>query len=205
MIIYTVTKAVRDAIVAALIAHAEDPRMGGALRRVSRQDSPAVLAGIISAWPAEADGRFRIALPDVPGTLVWRAYVIAEITAGRGRLSVVDEYAAKFGIDHPKPAFEYVCSKMRGRGVRPCASAKHDSWATTTLWIMQLSHPRKLMTPTSWRARAVAHEKYAEAGLTLPVGNIWYPKATILFVTPKPVKPQPTLTPADDAAIAELA
>jgi hypothetical protein len=210
MIIYTLTKAVRDDVVAALRLHQDDPRMaGGFTVKVTRNEIPAALAGTIEVWPAEPNGTYKVALPDVAGALVWRAYAIAEIGAGRGGLAAVDEYAKRLGVVHLDEAFAYICDQMRGRGIRPCSDADHDSWTEATRWVTCDGHtdePRKRWARSAWRGRAHAHETYAAAGLVVPGRNTWHPLATLLFVTPRPepVFVSTALTPEEDAALARL-
>jgi hypothetical protein len=175
--------------------HGTDARLSGALGRVLREDSPLAVGGIICAWPAESDGRFRIALSDVAGNIVWRAFAIAEIATGRGRLSAVDEYAARFAS-----------------GVSPCVDANRDSWTRATEWILRDGIPdacKRWPDPHKRRAHchqlAKAHERYAAAGLAMPDQDLWRPRATLLFLTPKPVETQQTLAPADEEALTWLA
>ncbi|HEX7883583.1 MAG TPA: hypothetical protein VF499_12695 [Afipia sp.] len=212
MIVYTVTEAVRDAIVAALNAHAEHPSLFGALGRITREDNPKVLAGFISIWAADADGKYRIARSDVGGALIWRAHAIAEIAAGRGRLADLADYKAVLGIDETQPAFDYVCHQMKRRCIRPCATADHDSWTAATEWVVRdgdVPDPRTRWVRDALYSRQAAYRSYAAAGLAMPGQDSQRPGATLLFVTPKPthkLPPKPRLTAAeDDAIIAEFA
>ncbi|HEX7883559.1 MAG TPA: hypothetical protein VF499_12560 [Afipia sp.] len=207
MIIYTMTAEAKTASVAALNAHAEDPRLPGALGRVSRQDAPPFLSDFISVWPAEADGRYRIALPDVAGVLVWRAHAIAEIAAGRGRLADLADYQAALGIDETQPAFDYVCHQMKRRYIRPCATADHDSWTAATEWVVRdgdVPDPRTRWVRDALYSRQAAYRSYVAAGLAMPGQDSQRPRASLLFVTPKPahkLPPKPKLTAAEDDAI----
>lgn len=150
MIIYNLTKEVRDDVIAALRLHQDDPRLaGGFTVKVTRNEIPAALADTIEVWPPALDGTYKIALSDVAGALVWRAYAIAEIAAGRGRLAAVDDYVKRLGIVHPAEAFAYICDQMRGRGIRPCRDADHDCWTEATRWLKCDGHtdePRKRWT-----------------------------------------------------------
>lgn len=208
MITYKVTAETKSALVAALAARGDDPRMSGALGRVAREEATPFLAGFISVWPAEANGSHRIALSDVAATLVWRAYAIAEIAAGRGRLADLADYQVSLGVDETQPAFDYVCHQMKGSGIRPCATADHDGWTAATEWVVRdgdLPDPRTRWVRDAFYSRYATYRRYAALGLAMPGQDSQRPKATLLFVTPKPTKPQPTLTSAEDAAIAELA
>jgi hypothetical protein len=209
MIIYTLSAETKAAIIVALVNHGADPRMSGALDRVPREETPLALSGIITAWPTDANGMFRISLSDVAGALVWRAYVIAEIAAGRGRMFDIVSYADRVGVE-TSPAYDYVKAQMKGRGVRPVGEndAGRRFWSDSVLWVFadgDVAEPRKRWASSAWRGRAVAHETLAAAGLAVAGRSTWRPQATLLFATPKLVKPAPALAPADEAALAELA
>lgn len=154
MIIYPLTKAVRDDVTASLRLHQDDPRVAGGFK-VKRDEIPAALAVVVGIWPSEPDGTYKIALSDVSGALVWRAYAIAEIGAGRGRLAAVDEYAKRLGVVHLDEAFAYICDQMRGRRIRPCRGADHDCWADATRWVTCDGHtvePRRRWARSAARA-----------------------------------------------------
>ena len=211
MIIYTFNKAVRDDVTASLRLHQDDPRMAGGFKvKVARDEIPAALAVVVGIWPSEPDGTYKIALSDVGGALVWRAYAIAEIGAGRGRLAAVDEYAKRLGVVHLDKAFAYICDQMRGRRIRPCRDVDHDCWAEATRWVTCDGHtvePRRRWARSAWRGRASAHEAFVAARLAVPGRSTWNPQAAMLFVTPRP-EPQPAstmLTQAEDTALARLA
>ncbi|SDG59782.1 hypothetical protein SAMN05216338_1001857 [Bradyrhizobium sp. Rc2d] len=211
MIIYTITKAVRDNVTAVLRLHHDDPRMAGGFKvKVRRDELPGSLAAVVDAWPAEQDGTYKIALSEVAGALVWRAYAIAEIAAGRGKLAAVDEYGKRLGVAHFDTAFAYVCDQMRGHGIRPCSDADRDCWSEATHWVTRDGYtvePRGRWARSTWARRAIAHEAFAAAGLARPGRNTWHPEATMLFVAPRPER-QPastTLTEEEDAALASLA
>lgn len=211
MIVFSVNKAMRDCIVAALRIHHDDHRMlGGLTAKIKREEIPAALAGLFDIWPADQDGAYRVALSDVGGTLVWRAYAIAEIAAGRGTLATLDKHSKRFGVVRFDPAFAYICDQMRGRGVRPCSDADRDCWADTTSWVVNdgfAGEPRKRWARSTWARRANTHEAYAVAGLAKRGCSTWYPEATLLFVTPRPEPAlvHAVLSPEDDAAMANLA
>jgi hypothetical protein len=46
---------------------------------------------------------------------------------------------------------------------------------------------------SAWRGRARTHEACAAVGLTLPGRNVWHPRATMLFLTPREVLLPPAL------------
>ena len=127
MNICSMNKSTLERVIAALRVHHDDPRMGGGLAaKIKREEMPASLAGLFGVWPADEDGIYRIPLTDNGLALVWRAYAIAEIAAGRGRLASLDKHSECLGIVNFDPAFVYVCDQMRGRGVRPCLPPKLD-------------------------------------------------------------------------------
>jgi hypothetical protein len=210
MIVYTVNAETKAEIIGALSAHGTDPRMSGALGRVKREDSPLAIAGIVEAWPADADGRYRISLSYTAGTLVWRAYAIAYIARGgnHGRLGSIRWFEDVLGVA-TEPAYEYVCHQVKGRGVRPCANASRMSWSSATKWVVEdgdIPEPRRRWARSTWRGRAVAHDTYREIGLALtPNRGAWSPCATLLFHTPKSTPVQPMLSPADEAALMKFA
>jgi hypothetical protein len=208
MILFTTNAETKDSMVAALAAHGTDRLAVAGLGRVRREDSALATGAVIAAWPADDDGSYRIALNDPAAMIAWRAFILAEIAAGRGeRTKHRAGYCAALGIQ-TEPAYEYACAAAKGYGVRPCADADHDSWSNATEWVVAsggAADPRKRWARSSWRGRANAHEALAAAGLALPVRNTWSPIATCLFSQPKRVVPTPVLTLAEDDAIASLA
>jgi hypothetical protein len=211
MNICSISKSTLECVIAALRVHQDDPRMvGGLPAKVKREEMPASLAHLCEVWPADADGTYRIALSDVSVALVWRAYAIAEIVAGRGRLATLDEHSKALGIPNFDPAFDYVCDQMRGRGVRPCSDAYRDSWTDVTDWVVNdgcADEPRERWARSAWARRANAHEAYVAAGLAKRGRTIWCPEATLLFVTPRSeaALAHPALAVEDEAALANLA
>lgn len=209
MIIFNLTSQAKTRIATAIrTIDGDEPLLSGAIGRRAKTDAPIILAGVIDVWPADSDGIHRVALSDAAGAVVWRAFAVTEITAGRGRLKAVDEYTALFGIRHPEPAYEYVCAQMKGRGIRPCSDVDHDDWAEATRWVVAdggTRDPRRSWAKSAWRGRAVAHEAYAQAGLTLPMLGTWDPRPSILFVTPSLEPVRPSMSLEDDAALADLA
>ncbi|MBB5046855.1 hypothetical protein HNR60_001604 [Rhodopseudomonas rhenobacensis] len=206
MIIYTMTQETKTALVAALRAHGTDPLATCGLGRIRRDDDALATEGIVAAWPADADGMYRIALDDKSGLLAWRCYMLAEIAAGRGRLADRDDYESALGIS-TVPAFEYVCAAAKGRGVRPCRDADHDFWSSGTSWVVnpdRAREPKGRFSGSAWRGRADTHRALAGAGLALPGRNVWSPVATALFVQPRPAPAPVAMAAEDDAAICDL-
>ncbi|MGJ4932251.1 hypothetical protein ACQR1I_35475 [Bradyrhizobium sp. HKCCYLS2038] len=209
MITFSMDKSVRDSIVAALRFHHDDPRLFGRLTgAIRREEMPSWLAILCEVSPAERDGTYRFAITDAGGALVWRAYAIAEITAGRGRLATLRAHSTSLGIKSFEPAFDYICRQMQGRGVRPCRDGRHNCWSDVTDWVVNdgaAEEPRKRWARSTWGRRARAHEAYIAAGLANGGTNVWRPEATLLFVTPRAEPTPKTLSPADDAFLASLA
>ncbi|MBP1294130.1 MULTISPECIES: hypothetical protein [Bradyrhizobium] len=210
MNICSMNKATLERVIAALRVHHNDPRMGGGLAaKIKREEMPASLAGLFEVWPADEDGTYRLAVTDNGLALVWRAYAIAEIAAGRGRLASLDKHSECLGIVNFDPAFDYVCDQMRGRGVRPCSDACRQSWTDVTDWVVNdgvADEPRKRWAQSAWARRASAHRAYVAAGLARRGCDIWHPEATLLFVTPRPraTPVHETLSNEDEAALANL-
>lgn len=210
MNICSMNKSTLERVIAALRVRHDDPRMGGGLvGKIKRDEMPAALASLFDVWPADEDGTFRLALTDNGLALVWRAYAIEEIAAGRGRLTTLDEHSERLRITHFDPAFDYVCDQMRGRGVRPCSEAYRYSWTNVTDWVVKdgsADEPRKRWAKSSWARRAKAHRAYVAAGLARPGCDIWHPEATLLFVTPRPEATlvHETLSKEDEAALANF-
>lgn len=204
MIRYTMTTETKDALHAALQAHGADHLAPAGLGRVSRDDSALATAAIIGAWPADADGMHRLALNDEAGLIAWRAYILAEIAARRGRRADIAKYGADLGVQ-TEDAYDYVTTVVRGTGLRPCTGIY---WSERTKWVAcsgEVAEPRKRWASSACRARANAHRIFAEVGLTLPNQPTWHPVATALFDVPVRIAPAPMLAPADDAAIADVA
>ncbi|UYO45727.1 hypothetical protein KQX63_06855 [Rhodopseudomonas palustris] len=207
MILYTVTEETRDAVVAALGAHGSDRLATIGIGRIRREDSVPVTAAIVAAWPADDDGLHRIWLSNTAGYIAWRAFILGEIAAGRGLRSAIDSYKAALGIE-TVPAFDYVCSVVQGKGLRPCKDAGRCCWSAGVTWVVadgNMDHPRKKWKSSAWYQRAHAHEVLADVGLALPGQYRWSPRATALFCQPRLTTPRPVLSPADDAAIAAIA
>lgn len=193
----------RAAMVVALQAHGTDRLSVAGLGRVHRNDSALVTAAIVSVWPAEADGTLKVALTDVAGFIAWRAFILAEIAAGRGKRSDIAGYCATLGVE-TREAYEYVCVAAKGHGVRPCADADHDDWSEGTGWVAfsgRSAEPRNRWARSAWARRANAHRSLAAAGLALPGQPTWCPVATCLFDEPAPVAPMHMLSPTDAAAL----
>ncbi|MGY0572794.1 hypothetical protein ACTGJ9_018365 [Bradyrhizobium sp. RDM12] len=201
MIIYTVDAKIKAALVASLTAHGTDRLVLAGLGRVSRENSAAATASIIAVWPAEPEGSYRIALSDVAGYIVWRAYICAEIGAGRGRREDIAKYQAALGVQ-TKAAYSYVAAIAKGSSMRPCCGS---AWSDNTRWVVcsgDAEEPRRRWARSAWAARARAHRILTEFGLSLPRQSTWRPIATALFDEPVCVVP---LAPEDDAALSLLA
>lgn len=208
MINYVMNSKTKAAVVAALAEHGTDRLTMLGLGRIRREDCALATATVLSAWPADADGMYRVALSDTAALIVWRAYILAEIAAGRGRRADLDGYCARLGV-RTEPAYEYVVAAVRGCGIRirPCADADHDSWSAGVEWVVEnggLPDPRKTWASSAWSQRARAHRALAEVGLALPGRRTWDPASTCLFDQPERAIATPTLTPAESDALADL-
>jgi hypothetical protein len=204
MIVFTMDAVTKAAVVAALEAHGADTLTLVGLGRVRAEDSALATGAVMSVWPADDDGKFRIALTDTAGVIAWRAYMAAEIAADRGKRMHLGRYGDALGVDF-RTDYKYVAEAVKGTGLRPVSGA---SWSDGTMWVAcdgDVADPRKRWARSAWRGRATAHEKLAEVGLAVRGQPTWKPLATCLFDAPMAVTPSPVLAPADDAAIAELA
>ncbi|WP_340672385.1 hypothetical protein [Bradyrhizobium ottawaense] len=204
MIIFSVNREFKAALVAGLTAHGTDPLVLSGLGRMSRENSAAAIAAVIAAWPAEPDGRYRIALSDVAGYIVWRSFVCSEIALGRGKRDDVATYRAALGIQ-TKAAYDYVAAVVKGSRMRPCSGR---TWSDNTRWVVfssKIEEPRARWSRSAWAARARAHKVLADAGLALPRQPMWKPVATALFEEPQLFEACAVLSPEDDAALATLA
>ena len=207
MIVFTMTDTTKAAMVAALAAHGTDRLAVLGLGRVQREDSALATGAVMAAWPMDQDGLHRVHVSDDAGYIAWRAFIIAEIAAGRGLREKLDGYREALGIE-TRPAYDYVCLATKGLGIRPCKDADHDEWSTGTTYVVlsgAMTEPRKRWAKSAWHQRAKAHEALVEAGLAVPGRNTWYPQAYCLFDEPKRVVPAPTLSPAEDDALSSLA
>jgi hypothetical protein len=204
MIIYTMTAQTKAAMVAALEAHGADRLALAGLGRVSKDDCALATAAIVSVWPADADGMYRVALKATAGLIAWRTYMLAEIAAGCGKRRNIGRYCDALGVE-VYTAYDYVVAALKGTGMRPLAGI---SWSDNMMWLAcdgEVAEPRKRWARSAWRGRAKAHETLAEVGLAVRGQPTWNPLATCLFDAPLSVTPAPALAPVDDAAIAELA
>jgi hypothetical protein len=218
MITFTVTLEVRDAIAIALVAHASDPRMAGALGRVKKADAPLTTAGIVRFWPADSDGRCRIALNCVAGTLVWRAMAIADCVAGR---DITADLAGRLGVT-VEDAFLYVlkCASKVGHRCDPYVESSQEpngrQWTRAIKHILagrQIGVPYDGMDNLPRFDNDKKRRNYASmdrAGLMLQptlddLGVYFRPRASSLFLTPVPNLVTMTFSVADDEAIAGLA
>lgn len=187
MMTITITAATQALLLAALDAHATDDAIGLKTRR--RDEDPRIVAPVVAAWPADADGLFRIALSLRDLTIVWRAYSLNEIAAGRGLCNDADEYGAKLGLTENDltPAYGYVADRLRGHGVR-AVDGDRRNWTKLALWVRldgNTRKPKDKYASTEWRSRARMHEACAAVGLAMPGRNTWDPRATTLFLTPR--------------------
>lgn len=203
MIIFSVSREFKAALVAGLTAHGTDRLVLAGLGRVSRENSAAAIAAVIAAWPAEPDGRYRIALSDVAGYIVWRSFVCSEIALGRGKRDDVATYRAAPGIE-TKAAYDYVAAVVKaaacGRAPAERGLTIRGGWS-----LAPKSKSLARVGRSAWVARARAHKVLADAGLALPRQPTWKPIATALFDEPKRVEAPPVLSAEDDAALAALA
>ena len=217
MITMTTTLAMRDELAVALVAYAADPRMAGALGRVKKVDHPLTCAALVRVWPSDADGRCRIALSDVAGTLAWRAMAIADIVAGRdisadlaGRLGVtveaafayIDKYSASIG--HRWPAYT---EPSRGQCGRRWTGATERILAGRPIPVPEDGMDN--MPRFDKNRRRMVYTSISRAGLMLPPtldasGLFFRPRASSLFLTPVPDLVTVSFSAADEVAIAEL-
>jgi hypothetical protein len=177
----------RQTLLAALDAHAMDHSIGVKIRR--RDEDRRTIAATVAAWPADADGLFRIALPHRDLTILWRAWALAEIAAGRGARAAADEYAAKLNLTIAPDltdAYDYVAARLAGSGVHG-TNGSRTGWTQSAMWVLgdgETRKPYRRYEASGWRSRARAHDACAATGLALPGRNTWHPKATMLFLTP---------------------
>jgi hypothetical protein len=208
MISFRTGASTRDALATALRSYQDDPRLRAGLKGLTRDEAPVILSHVVAVWPAEADGSFRLAFSDNGGEVVWRAFCLAEIAAGRGLRQNSGSYEKSLGVTL-EPAFEAVCALTHGLSIRPCLDKHHKHWSQGTAWIYadrDMPDPkRKKFASTAWRQRARAHEIYAGMGLAVAGRGIWNPQATILFDRPTRTKPPPVFDLSDEAAISALA
>ncbi|OYU91972.1 MAG: hypothetical protein CFE29_03755 [Bradyrhizobiaceae bacterium PARB1] len=208
MRIFKTTVQVRDYIAEALRDRADHDMLTAGLGRVESSDRPGLLPYAIDSWDPDANGICEIKMRDQAGLIAWRAFVLAELAAGRGRLSDLPAIEKKLGIEETEPAFDFVKAVVKGSGARPTDGY---SWSAGVEWVVEggaMPDPRKRWARSAWRARAAAHELCAENRLTLPMTNKWQPRPTALFRQPKvhvPPPPRVELTIEDEAMLAELA
>jgi hypothetical protein len=210
MLTITVTAETKALLLAALDAHATDGAIGLKTRR--RDEDPRIVAPVVAAWPADADGMYRIALSLRDLTILWRAYSLAEIAAGRGQRAAAHEYAAALGLTigvDLVDAYGYVAQRLAGSGVRG-VNGSRDGWTKPCLWVVrdgETRKPKHQYANSEWRSRARTHEACAAVGLAMPGRNTWDPRATMLFLTPREKlqsAPALALSPVEDEAIEGL-
>lgn len=204
MIIFSVDQESKAALIASLTAHGTNRLVLAGLGRVPRENSAAAIASIIAAWPQEPNGLYQIALGDMAGYIVWRAFVCSEIAAGRGKRDDIATYRSALGVQ-TVAAYDYVAAVVKGSRMRPCTDR---TWSDNAHWVVCSSNteePRARWSRSAWAARARAHKILADAGLALPRQPTWRPVATALFEEPKRVEARPFLSSEDDAALAALA
>ncbi|MCU1349616.1 MAG: hypothetical protein JWO56_2646 [Acidobacteria bacterium] len=204
MIVYRLAPETAAAMAEALRAHGADRLAVAGLGAVRREDTALPTAAVVEAWP-ETDGVRRVALSDAAGAIAWRAFVLAEVAAGRMRL--LRWYEETLGVEM-RPAYGYVCAVMKGSGHRACSSAKREGWTLATHWVLDPEgqpDPRGKWKQSIWHARSTTHRAYAAAGLAVAGRKVWNPIATALFHEPVPVVPPPALNLAEEAALRELA
>jgi hypothetical protein len=194
----------KAAVLAALQAYALAPEILVPIRK--RDDNPRVIALIIESRPADPDGTFRIGLSFLFLTVLWRAYAMYEIAAGRGLRKNAEKYAADLGVELI-PAYDYVARRLKGSGSRS-TNGDRTAWTKAFQWVRYdgaVNKPGGRYARSAWRARAIAHEVCIAAGLALPGGGPWKPTATMLFATPKEQMAPPTLDKIDADARAAWA
>jgi hypothetical protein len=210
MMTITVTAERKGLLLAALDAHATDDALGLKTRR--RNEDPRIVAPVVAAWAADADGMFRIALSLRDLTITWRAYSLHEIAAGRGQRAAAHDYAAALGLTigvDLVDAYEYVAQRLAGSGVRG-VNGDRDGWTQPCRWVIcdgETPQPKHRYAASEWRRRARTHEACADVGLALRGRNTWHPRATLLFLTPREksqTAPAPALSAVEDDAIEGL-
>jgi hypothetical protein len=198
-----ITAETKTAVLAALNAYALAPEILVTIRK--HDDNPRVIALIIEPWPADEDDMFTIGLLFAHLTILWRAYALYEIAAGRGLRKDADKYAAQLGIKLV-PAFDYVAKRLKGTRTRG-VNGSRTAWTNGFEWVRydgDVRKPGPKFARSAWRARAVAHTACIAAGLALPGRNTWNPQATMLFATPEAQIAPPTLAKVDADALATL-
>jgi hypothetical protein len=125
------TAETKIAVLAALYAYALAPEILVTIRK--HDDNPRVIALIIESWPPDEDGKFTIGLLFTHLTILWRAWALYEIAAGRGLHKNSEEYAAKLGIKII-PAFDYVARRLKGTGSRS-TNGDRTAWTNGFKWV----------------------------------------------------------------------
>ena len=202
MQIITITSETKTAILAALRRYALAPEICVTIRK--HDDNARVIALIIESWPPNEDGTFTIGLSFQHLTVLWRAYALYEIAAGRGLRKNAADYAAKLGIEIV-PAYDYVAKRLKGSGLHG-VNGSRTQWTKSFEWVRwdgDVKKPKKFAS-SAWRARAIAHDACIAAGLAIPGRGKWRPQATMLFATPKEELPAPILAKVDADALATL-
>jgi hypothetical protein len=202
MQILTMNAETKASVLAALNVYATSPGILVTIRKHDEQ--PATIAMMLEHWPADADGLFRIGLIFPHVTIVWRAWALAEIAAGRGLLRDFESYRDKLGIESMSTAYEYAAKLLKGSGCNGVNGDRND-WSKAAYWVLyDAEKPKPKWAPSVWRTRAKTHEAFAAVNLAMPGRPTWYPQATMLCMTPKEVVPPPTLAPADAEYLAAL-
>jgi hypothetical protein len=202
MQILTMTAETKASVLSALHAFACSPQMLVTLRKHDEQ--PATIAMLLEPWPADDDGLFRVGLIFPHVTIVWRAWAMAEIAAGRGLLRDWESYRDKLGIESVTTAYEYAAKLLKGTGCNG-VNGDRNGWSKAAYWVLyDANKPKAKWASSVWRIRAKTHEAFAGVNLAVPGRNVWHPQATILCKTPKEVEPAPTLAPVDAEAMAGL-
>lgn len=211
---FTVTTETRDQIALALVAHGDDGRVRVALgRRLKKVEHPICIAGIVRHWPADEDGRCRIPLNDVEGTMVWRAMAVYDMAAGR---DIRSDLAGRLGVK-VEEAFIYIRNFSRGchayNGTRKRHTDSHRKWTHGMLKLIDgdghamrggVWNPVDPPHGDCWN-----HNIMFRAGLVLePVivdDTRFRPRASSLFLTPVPDVVPVSLSIADEDALKEFA
>ncbi|MEH2512229.1 hypothetical protein V1291_003583 [Nitrobacteraceae bacterium AZCC 1564] len=204
MVIFSMSEDTKSRILAALDAHGNAPLATASRRRIKFRDFPWVTREVMAPWPADEDGIHRVVMTDVAAAITWRAFVLAEIAAGRGCRSDLNEYRTLLGIE-TRPAFDYVCLVARQRHVN-CADAARTRWTKATQWLVDGGGdiPKGRSARDIRYLRESTHRKLAALGLLLLNQPLTRPVPTALFDEPAPRPPATVLAPADEAAIMNL-
>ena len=205
MQILTMTAETKASVLSALHAFACSPQMHVTLRKHDEQQ--ATIALMLDPWPADDDGLFRVGLIFPHVLIVWRAWALAEIAAGRGLMRDYESYRDRLGLGPIRPAYEYAAKLLKGTGSRAVLVNK-NGWSLAADWVIlngNVKKPKPKWASSVWRTRAHTHEAFQAVNLAVPGRGTWNPQATLLCLTPKEMIPATTLAPVDAEYLAGLA